>query len=905
MIGDGNANAEIVVIDDFPNNVEKVNNKLYLAGTKFTYDNMLKSAGLNRSFIYTTCLIQEIGYYTNQFYSNKECTKIKDKYAHYITDLALLLSTMPHLKVLMPVGKCALNALCGLSSIANWRGSILPVQESFYKPLGYKPGWKVIPSYSPRDINTKYSLRLFSTVDLKRAKEECNIKGIVYPKRSIIVAPTFLEAKKYLEDIINKKLRIASDIECNTSFMTCISFAKSPYDGISVPFYDEEHVSYWKNKDEFNTIESLTKTIINSDDIPKIWQNGMFDTWYLGNRSYTPKGFNFDTMCAAHCLFSELPKDLGTLVSVYTKEPYYKFERTQAKKDFERELKPKFSSLKKLHSETLKAAKKRATLLRRIKRTQKLPVTAKRSEGLKTWKVLCDSYLIAISNNVHTYKSKKLELSKALETFKYKADLKYWAYNAKDSLVTYEIALKQEEELKSRNLWDFYNKYYIKLFNVAYDISMKGIKIDESTRSKIIKNLTKELDSLRKELYDIVGYEFNTASSVQMSKVLYETLGFKPIYTRKKTITTDAKALDKLKTKYNHEALNIILDIRKLEKIISTYLRTRLDKGYMRSTMSIDRTTSGRWSSSKSPGGSGGNLQNIPSGKSNVSSRVLKAFGNNKNLIRDCFIAPTVNHRFMSIDLSSADTWFVAFRANDETLIDALVGGKDVHKLVASICFNKPIEDIVKSERNFAKHLGHGFNYGMQPKSMARDLKLPLSKVILMYNRLVETRPAIIKYHNYVEQELITKRCLYNAWGRPRMFLDRIPIKIVGGKKVAQPSEVYLSGYSYIPQSSVADTINNITLRIWDKLKSDKISWMRIALQVHDELLFEYEKEYLQDVINITWDAFNLEMNPWGRPFIIPWDYKIGVKWGSLVELPFIDNKEIDKYNDGEWMNFL
>ena len=63
-------------------------------------------------------------------------------------------------------------------------------------------------------------------------------------------------------------------------------------------------------------------------DVPKVLQNSLYDNFVL---SY---GFGIlirnvveDTMLKGWEIYSELPKGLGVQASIWTREPYYKFER--------------------------------------------------------------------------------------------------------------------------------------------------------------------------------------------------------------------------------------------------------------------------------------------------------------------------------------------------------------------------------------------------------------------------------------------------------------------------------------------------------------------------------------------------------------------------------------------------
>lgn len=890
MLGGGDKNTKVAFVVDHPTWVEASTQKLFTAGTGYTFESLLTRAGMTRNGVYVTSLFSEAAKDSKVFFTDKNRSAFKNEYLRYVPKLEQELRSLPNLKIVVPLGNASLFAVCGVASIRSWRGSVIEVSPQF-SHYGAKH-WKVVPTLSPRVINEEFPLRVFVISDLQKAQEELRYKGIRRLSRLMLLKPTFDQAVQYLTDILEHKRLVGTDIESETIPVTCISFATSAQSGICIPFVYSDGTPYWTNPAEEKIISDLVHRIINDPEIPKILQNGMYDYCVMKHEGYDPQNLSFDTMFAAHLLYCELPKDLGTLTSLNSTQSFYKFERTAAKKEYAKTFKPRLKEIKKEQSETRKVAKKRATLRKRVAKTQPLKPTPKRTENLTLWTQQIEEMKEQIVEMTRSFKGSKANIEKELQKFREEADITYWAYNTLDSQVLHEIREKQVAELHSKKLWDFFQKYYIQMFPIAFEMSMTGMKVDTIKRDEVASAVDAGIERMRQDVFRLVGCEFNTQSSGQMADVLYGRLNLPEQY-KQGRVTTDVEALHRLHENTNNPVLGLILDLRKLEKLSSTYLHAELENGRMLCHMGLDATTSGRWNSKKTSWGTGGNLQNIPSGKTEMSEAVLEVLNGNKDIIRDCYIPSTPDSVILDIDLSNADTWFTAFNAKDQMLMEALVQGKDTHRLVAAIIYEMALEAIAKDsvERANAKKVGHGYNYGMTEKKMAKMTKLPLEVVMGMYQRLRETRPAIIRWHRHIEKTIMDDHVLYNAWGRPRVFFGRTPFRWSAGQKVAVPDEVYRSGYSYIPQSSVADTIGHVLLRVYDKLKGQ--SWGRILLQVHDSIVVECKRSHLAQMVKILDDAFNFTMNPWGDEFQIPWDFAIGVRWGSTVKLP-VKNGEID-----------
>jgi DNA polymerase I-like protein with 3'-5' exonuclease and polymerase domains len=62
-------------------------------------------------------------------------------------------------------------------------------------------------------------------------------------------------------------------------------------------------------------------------EIPKVFQNGMFDINYLTRAGIYVRNCAHDTMLLHHVLYPELPKGLGFLGSIYSNESAWKLLR--------------------------------------------------------------------------------------------------------------------------------------------------------------------------------------------------------------------------------------------------------------------------------------------------------------------------------------------------------------------------------------------------------------------------------------------------------------------------------------------------------------------------------------------------------------------------------------------------
>jgi DNA polymerase I-like protein with 3'-5' exonuclease and polymerase domains len=188
------------------------------------------------------------------------------------------------------------------------------------------------------------------------------------------------------------------------------------------------------------------------------------------------------------------------------------------------------------------------------------------------------------------------------------------------------------------------------------------------------------------------------------------------------------------------------------------------------------------------------------------------------------------------LDLSQAENRVVAYIAPDPLMIEAFESGIDVHRLTASLIFNKRIEEIsdepgstsigggIYSERSWGKKANHGLNYDLGYKTFAFYYEIPESDSRYIVERYHQAYPGVRRYHAWVRQALSTSRTLEDCLGKRRIFLDR------------WGDQLFKEAYSYIPQSTVAGKLNRDgMLALWNG-RHDTYECVDLLNQVHDSV---------------------------------------------------------------------
>ncbi len=410
----------------------------------------------------------------------------------------------------------------------------------------------------------------------------------------------------------------------------------------------------------------------------------------------------------------------------------------------------------------------------------------------------------------------------------------WWSYNGMDSIVPNEAHPKQVRELVRQQNLETYERQR-KLIKPLIYMSEHGIRIDVDGMLKYKEEQQAEVDQRISELHEEVGYELNPNSPPQVMGYFYKELGLKPYKKRNAqgnyVETSDVDALKRL-SRRGYKAAQIMLDIRSLNKRISTYLNIgKVDKdGRYRSSYKPVGAETGRLSSGETIFGTGGNQQNWP-----------------HDLLR--FFLFDEGYLGYSFDLSQIENRIVAYVGGVISQIEAFESGVDLHRLTASIIFGKPYDlisaedgssslgDGRQSERYWGKKGNHATNYDVGFRTFALknemtevDAKRVLDQIHLGYPQIRGG------FHKEVREMLMKDRFVTNLFGRRRLFLGPImPSRTV---PLSACQTTYREAYAQLPQSTTADKMNEQGVE-FIYYNQQWFKPLELLTQIHDSIVFQ------------------------------------------------------------------
>jgi DNA polymerase I len=373
---------------------------------------------------------------------------------------------------------------------------------------------------------------------------------------------------------------------------------------------------------------------------------------------------------------------------------------------------------------------------------------------------------------------------------------------------------------------------------VLAEMEATGIRVDKDYLKTFSKQLEIDLASIEKAAYAAAGSEFNLGSPKQLSTLFFETLGLDKRKSRKtKTgYSTDAATLEKLQG--DHPVVDSVVEHRTLSKLKSTYvdalpLLIRPSTGRVHTDYNQAIASTGRLSSSNP------NLQNIPT-RTAFSRQIRQAF------------LPQEGWQLVAADYSQIELRILAHLSGEPILVEAYRNNDDVHRLTATLLFDKDKAEITSDERRMAKIINFGVIYGMGAVRFARETGVHRLDAKTFIDRFNDRYPRVFNYLQQMQREAIANGYVRTIAGRRRYF--NFTTRSLQVLKGTNPEEIQLdklrtNGYDAASlraaanapiQGSSADIIKVAMIRMHELLKGYQA---KMLLQVHDELIFEVPPE--------------------------------------------------------------
>lgn len=390
--------------------------------------------------------------------------------------------------------------------------------------------------------------------------------------------------------------------------------------------------------------------------------------------------------------------------------------------------------------------------------------------------------------------------------------------------LSYKIVM---DKLKKLEMLDLFENIEMPLTETLANMEHVGMYVDLEKLDAFSIKLTKRLEVLEKEIYEMAGEVFNINSTQQLGNILFDKLGLPVVKKTKTGYSTDKDVLEELSDK--HEIIDKIIEYRQTMKLNSTFVEglkpTIKEDNRIHTTFMQTVASTGRLSSVEP------NLQNIPI-RLDLGREVRTFFvGEHSNVIIDA-------------DYSQIELRVLAHISHDETMIDAFNHDIDIHKVTASQVFDVPLEEVTSAMRSNAKAVNFGIVYGISDFGLAKNISSTRKEASMYIDNYLKKYNGIAKFMSDIVKEAEEKGFVSTLFGRRRYIKElkeKNKMVVQFGKRIAMNTPI---------QGTAADIIKLAMNKIYRELKSSNLS-SKLVMQVHDELIIETVHEEIDKVKEI------------------------------------------------------
>ena len=312
----GQSSANVMLVGDYPTQKEYEDGKALIGGSSDLLSRLLASVGVSFQAAWKTSYFKVPipGFGSPNRKVQLEALAQARTIANWREILANeIRSVKPN--VIIALGELAMQNLTGQTKIGLRAGSWYPTASDY----GFEEPFRVLPILAPRDIYADWKQFTLAKADLSKIKPFLQTRRPLTEDYKLYIVRNSGALREFFRRNENAPFTVF-DIETYRNIMTCIGFAFTEHEAISIPLHDK-------------TIPSMERAMMwrlvwemLASNMPKVNQNIKFDWMRLQQHGFIVNNIIGDTMIRASTLYPEFPKGLDFLTRIYTNIGYYKDE---------------------------------------------------------------------------------------------------------------------------------------------------------------------------------------------------------------------------------------------------------------------------------------------------------------------------------------------------------------------------------------------------------------------------------------------------------------------------------------------------------------------------------------------------------------------------------------------------
>lgn len=323
-------------------------------------------------------------------------------------------------------------------------------------------------------------------------------------------------------------------------------------------------------------------------------------------------------------------------------------------------------------------------------------------------------------------------------------------YSANDVIVLPDIMNAQLPDIKKHG-FEGVCQLEFDFTKAMCEMELNGITVDTNKWRIIMSDIEKEKNSTGIAISEVLDRNedqttlfgislINIDSNAQLKKALI-----------KYGLNIESTDVNELAKHAGIPVIDMILEYRKDQKLISTYGETLLEKIHPMTgrlhTSFKQMVSTGRMSSSNP------NLQNIPK----------------KQKYRSCFVAKE-GYVLITSDMASAELKILGNVSVDPIFLECFKNNIDLHTRSASEVFRVSMDKVDTAMRNACKALSFGLMYGLSKYGLAKRLRIPEKKAEKLINDYFTVYSRVKQYLDKSAKDAVKLGYSLSISGRKRFY---------------------------------------------------------------------------------------------------------------------------------------
>jgi DNA polymerase-1 len=385
---------------------------------------------------------------------------------------------------------------------------------------------------------------------------------------------------------------------------------------------------------------------------------------------------------------------------------------------------------------------------------------------------------------------------------------------------------------EQQSLQSLYELLEQPLMDVLLRVESNGVLIDGLRLQQQSHELAARMRELEAAAHVLAGQPFSLDSPKQLQEILFGKLGL-PVgeKTASGQPSTAESVLEDLAAQ-GFELPGVIIEYRGVAKLKSTYadkLPAQINPatGRVHTNYRQAIAATGRLSSADP------NLQNIP----------IRSVEGRR--IRQAFVAAADNC-IVAADYSQIELRIMAHLSGDAGLLAAFAEDRDIHQATAAEVFGATLGEVSVNQRRAAKAINFGLIYGMSAFGLARQLGIERREAQKYVDLYFQRYPGVRRYMDLTREQARESGYVETVFGR-RLYLNDINTRNSALRQGAERAAINAP-----MQGTAADIIKRAMIAV-DRWLCDTRFPALLIMQVHDELVFEVQRERASELIdNVT-----------------------------------------------------